>query len=127
MSMTTIAARNLAAREAAGLTVEDVSGETCIRGTLIRDIEADRFASSGAPVYARGHVRAIARAVGVVGRGRARGRRLGGPFVAGRLASVLRGCALVGPARRERGAHTVAVAASRRDGSDARLDEQCER
>ncbi|MDT7572756.1 MAG: hypothetical protein QOE05_2930 [Actinomycetota bacterium] len=54
-----------AARERAGLTVEEVSAETRIRGTLIRDLEADRFQSSGAPVYARGHVRAIAHAIGV--------------------------------------------------------------
>jgi cytoskeleton protein RodZ len=53
------------AREAAGLTVEEVSAETRIRGTLIRDLEADRFESSGAPVYARGHVRAITHAIGV--------------------------------------------------------------
>jgi transcriptional regulator with XRE-family HTH domain len=54
-----------AAREQSGLTVEQVSAETRIRGTLIRDLEADRFESSGAPVYARGHVRAIAHAIGV--------------------------------------------------------------
>lgn len=53
------------AREAAGLTVEQVSADTRIRGTLIRDLESDRFESSGAPVYARGHVRAIAHAVRV--------------------------------------------------------------
>jgi transcriptional regulator with XRE-family HTH domain len=54
-----------AAREAAGLTVEDISADTRIRGTLIRDLESDRFESSGAPVYARGHVRAITHAIGV--------------------------------------------------------------
>lgn len=54
-----------AAREQAGLTVEQISADTRIRGTLIRDLEADRFESSGAPVYARGHVRAIAHAIGV--------------------------------------------------------------
>ena len=54
-----------AAREAAGLTVDQVSAQTRIRGTLIRDLEADRFESSGAPVYARGHVRAITHAIGV--------------------------------------------------------------
>jgi hypothetical protein len=53
------------AREAAGLSVDEVSAETRIRGTLIRDLEADRFESSGAPVYARGHVKAIAHALGV--------------------------------------------------------------
>lgn len=54
-----------AAREAAGLTVEQISADTRIRGTLVRDLESDRFESSGAPVYARGHVRAIAHAIGV--------------------------------------------------------------
>lgn len=52
------------ARERAGLTVDQVSESTRIRATLVRDLEADRFASSGAPVYARGHLRAIATAVG---------------------------------------------------------------
>jgi cytoskeleton protein RodZ len=53
------------AREAAGLSVEDISADTRIRATLIRDLESDRFESSGAPVYARGHVRAITHAIGV--------------------------------------------------------------
>lgn len=54
-----------AARESAGLTVEQISADTRIRGTLVRDLESDRFESSGAPVYARGHVRAITHAIGV--------------------------------------------------------------
>jgi cytoskeleton protein RodZ len=54
-----------AAREAAGLSVEDIAADTRIRGTLIRDLESDRFESSGAPVYARGHVRAITHTIGV--------------------------------------------------------------
>ena len=61
----TLGARLRAAREAAGLSVEDVSAETRIRATLVKDIESDQFGSSGAPVYARGHVRAIAHAIGV--------------------------------------------------------------
>lgn len=48
------------AREAAGLSVEDVSADTRIRATLVRDLEADRFTSSGGAVYARGHVKSIA-------------------------------------------------------------------
>ena len=48
------------AREAAGLTVEQVSADTRIRATLVRDLEADRFTSSGGMVYARGHVKSIA-------------------------------------------------------------------
>lgn len=54
-------------REAAGLTVEQVAARTCIRGTLIRDLEADRYASSGAPVYARGHLRNISGVLGIDG------------------------------------------------------------
>lgn len=54
----------VAAREAAGMTVEQVSARTRIRATLVRDLEAGRTESSGATVYARGHLRAIAAAVG---------------------------------------------------------------
>lgn len=54
-----------AAREAARMTVEDVSRATRIRGQLIRDIERDDFAACGGAVYARGHIRAIAAAVGL--------------------------------------------------------------
>ena len=53
-----------AAREAVGATVEQVSADTRIRATLIRDLESDSFESSGGAVYARGHLRAIAAAVG---------------------------------------------------------------
>jgi len=60
----TLGAALRAAREAAGKTVEQVSESTRIRGTLIRDLEADSFASSMGAVYARGHVKAIAAAVG---------------------------------------------------------------
>ncbi|MGN6090456.1 MAG: helix-turn-helix domain-containing protein [Actinomycetales bacterium] len=52
------------AREAAGMTVEQVSEATRIRGTLIRGIEQDDFSLCGGDVYARGHLRAIARVVG---------------------------------------------------------------
>jgi cytoskeletal protein RodZ len=53
------------AREASGLSVEDVSDATRIRSGLIRAIEADDFEPCGGAVYARGHVRSIARVVGV--------------------------------------------------------------
>lgn len=59
-SPSTLGAALRAAREAAGLTVEQVSADTRIRATLIRDLEADSFASSGGSVYARGHVKSIA-------------------------------------------------------------------
>jgi cytoskeletal protein RodZ len=54
-----------AAREAQGLSVDDVALATRIRATLIRAIEDDDFSHCGGAVYARGHVRSIARAVGV--------------------------------------------------------------
>jgi cytoskeleton protein RodZ len=54
-----------AAREEARMTVEQVSSETRLRGTVIRDLEADSYRSSGGSVYARGHVKSIARALGL--------------------------------------------------------------
>ena len=53
------------AREERGLSVEDVSSATRIRAGLIRSIEADEFDPCGGAVYARGHIRSIARAVGI--------------------------------------------------------------
>lgn len=53
------------ARGQAGLTVAQVSQRTRIRETIIRDIERDDFSSCGGDFYARGHIRAIARAVGL--------------------------------------------------------------
>ncbi|HET6909358.1 MAG TPA: helix-turn-helix domain-containing protein [Mycobacteriales bacterium] len=53
------------AREASGLSVEDVSASTRIRAGLIRAIEADDFEPCGGAVYARGHLRSIARVVGI--------------------------------------------------------------
>jgi cytoskeletal protein RodZ len=52
------------ARRQAGLTVTEVSQQTRIRESIIRDIEQDDFASSGGDFYARGHIRSIAGAVG---------------------------------------------------------------
>lgn len=53
------------AREERGLSVEAVSAATRIRAGLIRSIEADDFSGCGGAVYARGHLRNIARAVGI--------------------------------------------------------------
>jgi cytoskeletal protein RodZ len=53
------------AREEHGLTVDEVSARTRIRGTLIRAIERDDFSLCGGAVYARGHIRSVARAVGI--------------------------------------------------------------
>jgi cytoskeletal protein RodZ len=52
-----------AAREQANWTVEQVSAETRLRATVIRDLESDSYRSSGGSVYARGHVKSIARAL----------------------------------------------------------------
>jgi hypothetical protein len=56
-----------AARGQAGLTITQVSQRTRIRETIIRGIERDDFSACGADFYARGHIRAIARTVGVDG------------------------------------------------------------
>jgi hypothetical protein len=53
------------ARQERRLTVDDVAADTMIRGTLIRAIEADNFDPCGGSVYARGHIRSIARVVGI--------------------------------------------------------------
>ena len=53
------------AREAAGLTVEDLSAQTRIRAGLIRQIEADDFTGCGGAVYARGHLRSLAKVIGL--------------------------------------------------------------
>ncbi len=53
-----------AARRQAGLTITQVSQRTRIRETIIREIERDDFSACGGDFYARGHIRAIARAAG---------------------------------------------------------------
>lgn len=53
------------ARDKRGMSIEDVSNATRIRGGLIRCIEADDFDACGGAVYARGHIRSIARALGI--------------------------------------------------------------
>ena len=52
------------ARRQAGLTVTQVSQRTRIRETIVRGIERDDFSACGGDFYARGHIRAIARAAG---------------------------------------------------------------
>ncbi|MET8248970.1 RodZ domain-containing protein [Streptomyces sp. NPDC005202] len=51
------------ARIAAGLTVDDVSSATRVRIAIVHAIEADNFAPCGGDVYARGHIRTLAKAV----------------------------------------------------------------
>jgi cytoskeletal protein RodZ len=53
------------ARDRAGLTITQVSQQTRIRQSIIGDIERGDFGSCGGGFYARGHIRSIARAVGV--------------------------------------------------------------
>ena len=51
-------------RHAAGLTVAQVSELTRIREAIIRGIERDDFSACGGDIYARGHIRSIARVIG---------------------------------------------------------------
>ncbi|MEU6257313.1 RodZ domain-containing protein [Streptomyces sp. NPDC047043] len=51
------------ARIDAGLTVEDVTNATRVRIAIVHAIEADDFAPCGGDVYARGHIRTLAKAV----------------------------------------------------------------
>jgi cytoskeletal protein RodZ len=53
------------ARREAGLTVTQVSERTRIRGTIIAGIERDDYSACGGDFYARGHIRSIARVVGI--------------------------------------------------------------
>ncbi|MEU5979018.1 helix-turn-helix domain-containing protein [Streptomyces sp. NPDC047315] len=53
------------ARVAAGLTVDEVSATTRVRVPILQAIEQEDFSRSGGDVYARGHIRMIARAVGL--------------------------------------------------------------
>ncbi len=54
-----------AAREQAGLTLEDAADRTRIRRTVIARIEADDFSLCGGDVYARGHIRTLAKVAGI--------------------------------------------------------------
>jgi len=51
------------AREAAGLTVEQISAITNIRAGVIKDLENNSVELCGGIAYARGHVRTIAKAI----------------------------------------------------------------
>ena len=59
-----IGATLAAARRHAGLTVAEVSQRTRVREPIIQGIEQDDYAACGGDFYARGHIRAIAEAVG---------------------------------------------------------------
>ena len=53
------------ARQSVGLSLDDVSADTRIRASVIAAIENDDYRSCGGSVYARGHLRSIARVVGL--------------------------------------------------------------
>ncbi|MFH8992566.1 helix-turn-helix domain-containing protein [Streptomyces sp. NPDC017940] len=53
------------ARVDAGLTVDEISTSTRVRIPIVHAIEQDDFSRCGGDVYARGHIRTLARAVGV--------------------------------------------------------------
>lgn len=53
------------ARIAAGLSVDEISTTTRVRVPIVQSIEQDDFSRCGGDVYARGHIRTLARAVGL--------------------------------------------------------------
>ncbi|GIH98673.1 helix-turn-helix domain-containing protein [Planobispora takensis] len=53
------------ARQAAGLSVQQLSARSCVRETLIEAIEKDDFSPCGGDFYARGHVRNLAAILGL--------------------------------------------------------------
>ncbi|MFF5263443.1 helix-turn-helix domain-containing protein [Actinomadura viridis] len=52
-------------RKRAGLTLTQVSLQTRIRESVIRAMEQDDFSTCGGNFYARGHIRSVARVIGV--------------------------------------------------------------
>lgn len=62
---TSVGMRLRAARNAAGLSLEDVARSSRIGVAILGAIESDDLSSLGAPIYARGYLRAYARAVGL--------------------------------------------------------------
>ena len=55
----------IAARKAAGLTIDDLSTRTNIRVTLLKEFEANNFVHAGGDTYVRGHLKTIARIYGI--------------------------------------------------------------
>lgn len=53
------------ARESAGLSIDDVAAATRVRAAVIESIERENFKHCGGDVYARGHIRAIAKFLGL--------------------------------------------------------------
>ncbi|NRQ38318.1 helix-turn-helix domain-containing protein [Nonomuraea sp. NN258] len=65
MEEQSIGAALAAARQSAGLTVAQVSEATRIRVPIIQAMEQDDFGQCGGGFYARGHLKAVAKAVGL--------------------------------------------------------------
>ncbi len=53
------------AREAAGLSIDDVAGRLHMPANVVRSLEAEDWARLGAPVFVRGQVRSYSRLVGL--------------------------------------------------------------
>ncbi len=53
------------ARIDSGLTIDEVSASTRVRVPIVQAIEQDDYSRCGGDVYARGHIRMVARAVGL--------------------------------------------------------------
>ncbi len=53
------------ARRSVGLSLDDVAADTRIRASVVASIENDDFGPCGGAVYARGHIRSIARVLGI--------------------------------------------------------------
>ena len=53
------------AREAAGMSLQDVAAQTKIRPTILAAMEAGDFSACGGDAYARGQLRSIATVIGL--------------------------------------------------------------
>lgn len=53
------------ARKQAGITIDELSKRTNIRVSLLSEFENDLFINAGGDAYARGHLRTIARVIGI--------------------------------------------------------------
>lgn len=54
------------AREAAGLSIDDVAARLHMPGRVVRSLEAEDWSTLGAPVFVRGQVRSYSRLVGLM-------------------------------------------------------------
>jgi cytoskeletal protein RodZ len=54
-----------AAREASGMSLEDLAHSTKLRASILAAMESDDFSHCGGTVYARGQLRAIAPVLGI--------------------------------------------------------------